>query len=250
MSDFRNSKTKDNLMRAFAGESQARNRYTMAEEKARQQKLYVLADLFKFTADQEKVHAKIFYEHLKELSGESVFVDGGYPVDISEDMCTLLGMADHNERQESDDVYPAFAEVARQEGYGKIAQDFTNIAKIENVHGKRFAAFGKLKKEGKLFSSSQSETWVCLNCGYIVEGTQAPERCPVCGEAQGYYIRLSMASWGVIVTVINSEVCGAAENAVPHLYVNLGFWRIGYHANLDNLTNLGSSPVSFTHSTL
>lgn len=169
MSDFRNSKTKDNLMRAFAGESQARNRYTMAEEKARQQKLYVLADLFKFTADQEKVHAKIFYEHLKELSGESVFVDGGYPVDISEDMCTLLGMADHNERQESDDVYPAFAEVARQEGYGKIAQDFTNIAKIENVHGKRFAAFGKLKKEGKLFSSSQSETWVCLNCGYIVE---------------------------------------------------------------------------------
>ena len=90
MSDFRNSKTKDNLMRAFAGESQARNRYTMAEEKARQQKLYVLADLFKFTADQEKVHAKIFYEHLKELSGESVFVDGGYPVDISEDMCTLV----------------------------------------------------------------------------------------------------------------------------------------------------------------
>ena len=156
MSDFRNSKTKDNLMRAFAGESQARNRYTMAEEKARQQKLYVLA----------------------------------------EDMCTLLGMADHNERQESEDVYPAFAEVARQEGYGKIAQDFTNIAKIENVHGKRFAAFGKLMKEGKLFSSSQSETWVCLNCGYIVEGTQAPERCPVCGEAQGYYIRLSMASWG------------------------------------------------------
>lgn len=169
MSDFRNSKTKDNLMRAFAGESQARNRYTMAEEKARQQKLYVLADLFKFTADQEKVHAKIFYEHLKELSGESVFVDGGYP---------------------------AFADIARQEGYGKIAQDFTNIAKIENVHGKRFAAFGKLMKEGKLFSSFQSETWVCLNCGYIVEGTQAPERCPVCGEAQGYYIRLSMASWG------------------------------------------------------
>ena len=115
MSDFRNSKTKDNLMRAFAGESQARNRYTMAEEKARQQKLYVLADLFKFTADQEKVHAKIFYEHLKELSGESVFVDGGYPVDISEDMCTLLGMADHNEHQESDDVYPAFAEAARRE---------------------------------------------------------------------------------------------------------------------------------------
>lgn len=71
MSDFRNSKTKDNLMRAFAGESQARNRYTMAEEKARQQKLYVLADLFKFTADQEKVHAKIFYEHLKELSGRA-----------------------------------------------------------------------------------------------------------------------------------------------------------------------------------
>mgnify|MGYP000440092083 CR=1 FL=1 len=202
MSDFRNSKTKDNLMRAFAGESQARNRYIFAAAQAKEQKMQVVEFVFRFTAKQEeahaaeKVHAKIFYEHLKELSGESVFVDGGYPVDISEDMCTLLGMADHNERQESDDVYPAFAEVARQEGYGKIAQDFTNIAKIENVHGKRFAAFGKLMKEGKLFSSSQSETWVCLNCGYIVEGTQAPERCPVCGEAQGYYIRLSMASWG------------------------------------------------------
>ena len=105
MSDFRNSKTKDNLMRAFAGESQARNRYTMAEEKARQQKLYVLADLFEFTANQEKVHAKIILMSIsKELSGESVFVDGGYPVDISEDMCTLLGMADHSERQESEDV--------------------------------------------------------------------------------------------------------------------------------------------------
>lgn len=196
MENFANSKTKENLMRAFAGESQARNRYTMAEEQAKQQKLFVLADLFKFTANQEKVHAEIFYNHLSEQSGQTIHIDGGYPVDISKDVCSLLDMAAHNEFQESDDVYLAFADMARQEGFGKIAQDFSNIAKIEKAHGDRFKTFSHMMKNNKLFTSDESETWVCLNCGYILEGSQAPQNCPVCGKEQGYFIRLSMASWG------------------------------------------------------
>lgn len=196
MENFQNSKTKELLMRACAGESQARNRYTMAEEQAKSKKLYVLANLFKFTADQEKIHAEIFYNHLKSEAGNTIEIDGGYPVDIAQEVCPLLKMANHNEYQESDDVYPAFSEIARQEGFAKIAQDFANIAKIEKVHGNRFKKFAELMESGKLFSSDKQETWVCLNCGYILEGTQAPETCPVCGKEQGYFIRLSMASWG------------------------------------------------------
>lgn len=195
--DFCTSKTKENLMRAFAGESQARNRYTFAQQQAQAQKLYVLADLFKFTANQEKEHAKIFYDHLKECAGETITVDGGYPVDISANMLDLLQMAHHNEYQEYDDVYPAFAEIARQEGFSKIAQDFSNIAKIEKYHGDRFHSFGTLMQQNKLFSSDETETWFCLNCGYIMEGTQAPKMCPVCSGDQGYFIRLKMTPWKI-----------------------------------------------------
>jgi len=196
MSDFRNSKTKDNLMRAFAGESQARNRYTMAEEKARQQKIMCLLTCSNSQPIRRKFTQRYSTSISKSCQGRACLLTAVI-LWIFRRICVpcLVWQTTTSVRNQTTFI-PAFAEVARQEGYGRIAQDFTNIAKIENVHGKRFAAFGKLMKEGKLFSSSQSETWVCLNCGYIVEGTQAPERCPVCGEAQGYYIRLSMASWG------------------------------------------------------
>lgn len=193
--DFNSSKTKENLMRSFAGESQARNRYTHAEEQARQQKLYVLADLFKFTANQEKEHAMIFYNHLKECAGDTIHIDGGYPVDISANILDLLKMAHHNEYEEFEDVYPAFAQVAREEGFTRIAQDFTNIAKIEKYHGDRFHSFGRLMEQNKLFSSEKTETWFCLNCGFIMESTQAPNICPVCSKEQGYFIRLNMTPW-------------------------------------------------------
>lgn len=193
--DFCSSKTKENLMRAFAGESQARNRYTHAKQQAEQQKLFVLADLFKFTANQEKEHAMIFYNHLKECAGETINIDGGYPVDLSANTLDLLKMAQHNEYEEHGDVYPAFAEIARQEGFSKVAQDFTNIAKIEKYHGDRFASFAKLMEQNQLFTSDKTETWYCLNCGYIMEGTSAPPVCPVCSVPQGYYIRLNMTPW-------------------------------------------------------
>lgn len=194
--EFSNSKTRENLMRAFAGESQARNRYTFAECQCKTQQLYVLADLFKFTANQEKEHAEIFYDHLSQCAGETIHIDGGYPVDIADKAADLLKMAHHNEYEEFQDVYPAFAAVAREEGFSAVAQDFENIAKIEKTHGDRFHTFYSMMQNGTLFQSEKQETWVCLNCGYIFEGSQAPKTCPVCRKPQGYYIRMNMTPWG------------------------------------------------------
>ena len=115
--DFKNSETKDNLMRAFAGESQARNRYTFAAGVAKKQKQQAVAQVFQYTADQEKEHAEIFYNHLKALAGETIHVDGGYPVDLTDDLAKLLRMAQHNEYEEHDDVYRRFGEKAREEGF-------------------------------------------------------------------------------------------------------------------------------------
>lgn len=193
--EFTNSKTKENLMRAFAGESQARNRYNFAQQQARAQH-YAVSALFAFTADQEKAHAQVFYDHLKELSGQQVEVNADYPVNISDDLCELLNMAARNEDNESGAIYPEFARIAREEGFADIARDFENIAKIENVHSQRFSEFARLMQEDKLYKSDKAEIWVCLNCGFILESDAAPEQCPVCGAQQGYYIRLKMAEWG------------------------------------------------------
>lgn len=194
--DFKSSKTKENLMRAFAGESQARNRYTFAAGQCRQQQLYVVADLFNFTANQEKEHAEVFYNHLTECSGETIHINGGYPVDISKKCEDLLKMAHHNEYEEYEDVYPSFAAVAREEGFSKIAQDFENISKVEKCHGDRFNTFKTLMESGRLFEAEEKTTWVCLNCGYILESAQAPKNCPVCLHPQGYFLRMNMAPWG------------------------------------------------------
>jgi rubrerythrin len=196
MENFKTSQTKENLMRAFAGESQARNRYTFSAEQAEKAGLHVVSALFKFTAEQEKVHGEIFYNHLKSESGENISVDGSYPVDISCEVSELLKSAYHNEYQEFGDVYPAFSRIARQEGFSKVAQDFENIAKIEKVHGDRFEKFRALAADNRLFSSDEVTVWTCLNCGYILESREAPEKCPVCGKDKGYYIRMSMTPLG------------------------------------------------------
>lgn len=198
--DFEKSTTKENLMRAFAGESQARNRYTFAEQICRSKQLFVVADLFKFTADQEKAHAWVFYSHIVKLSQSKlpnygVAIAGEYPVDVLQTPQELLKAAAHNENEEFSNVYPAFAAKAREEGFAEAAQSFENIAKIEEHHGKRFETFERLLNGDSLFSSEKSENWICLNCGYIMEGTKAPEKCPVCSHPQGYFIRLEMTPW-------------------------------------------------------
>lgn len=191
--DFKTSETKDNLMRAFAGESQARNRYTFAAEKAKEQKLQVIEAVFCYTADQEKEHAEIFYNHLKEMAKETIHIDGGYPVDLSDDMIQLLEKAQHNEYEEHDPIYKSFGDKAMEEGFPKIANSFYLIAEIEKFHGDRFGMFAKLLKENKLFISDVKTGWICLNCGHVFEGEKAPEKCPVCSHDKGYFIRLELS---------------------------------------------------------
>ncbi len=165
--DFKNSETKDNLMRAFAGESQARNRYTFAASQAKKEKLHVIEAVFTYTANQEKEHAEIFYKHLKELAGETIHVDGGYPVDITEDISKLLRMAQHNEYEEHDSVYKAFGEKAKEEGFMQVANSFFMIAEIEKKHGDRFGRFAEWMEKKQLFKEEKKQSWICLNCGYI-----------------------------------------------------------------------------------
>ena len=193
--DFKNSETKENLMRAFAGESQARNRYTFAAEQAKEQKLHVVEAVFKFTAGQEKEHAEIFYNHLKELAGEHVEMEGSYPVDIYETVLEVLKAARDNEYEEYDPVYKSFGDKAMEEGFPKVAASFHQIAVIEKVHGDRFAKLAELLEQGKLFVSDVECKWMCLNCGFVFEGKEAPQQCPVCQHDKGYFIRFELAPY-------------------------------------------------------
>lgn len=187
--DFKNSQTKLNLMKAFAGESQARNRYTFAASEAKKQNLNVVEKLFTFTANQEKEHAELFYNCLKELSGENITVDGTYPVDISTNIVSLLQSATHNEFEEYSPVYSNFANIAKEEGFIKVYNLFSKIAEIEKTHGERFQYFAKLLDENKLFKEDKETKWICLNCGHIHYANEAPKICPVCDHNQGYFIR-------------------------------------------------------------
>ena len=194
--DLKSSETKISLMRAFAGESQARNRYTFAASTAKQQKLHVVEAVFQFTAGQEKEHAEIFYNHLKELAGETIAIDGSYPVDLTNDVVQLLRRAQHNEYEEHDPVYAAFADKAQTEGFPAVAASFRGIAKIEQTHGNRFGYLADLLEQGKLFLSDTACGWMCLNCGHIHQGLEAPKVCPVCSHDQGFFIRLELAPYG------------------------------------------------------
>ena len=179
MTDFKTSETAKNLMRAFAGESQARNRYTFAAGLAKEQKMPMVESVFSYTADQEKEHAEIFYDYLKPLDKETIFIDGGYPVDLEKNTLAQLNAAAHNEYEEHDVVY----------------KSFRMIAEIEKTHGERFRYLADLLGAGNLYVSQQKETWICTNCGYIYEGEEPPQYCPVCRHDQGYFARRELAPW-------------------------------------------------------
>lgn len=186
--DFKMSKTKDNLMKAFAGESQARNRYTIAAEEARKQGFYAIGYVFDFTAEQERAHAERFYELLKSMSGETIEITAGFPVDRQDTIIELLKSARHNEFQEADDVYIKFGNVAKEEGFFEVASTFLQITEIEKLHGGRFGKLAKLLEESNYFESEENGIWMCLNCGNIHTGKKVPKNCPVCRYDKGYYI--------------------------------------------------------------
>ncbi len=194
--DFMDSKTRENLMRAFAGESQARNRYTFAASAARKEKLEAVARVFEFTADQERAHAKVFYDLLLPSAGQNIAIDGNYPIDLSDKTLDLLKAARHNEYEEFEHDYAAFAEIAHREGFDLIGGQFELIAQIEKTHGDRFGLLAELLEKGTLFGEdNHQEVWMCLNCGEIITASLAPQVCPVCRHGQGYYVRLDMAPY-------------------------------------------------------
>lgn len=188
---FNESRTKENLMKAFAGESQARNRYTFAAKKARELGFEAIARVFEFTADQERAHAERYYGLLKELAGETVTVDGTYPIDIADDIVKLLQMAKHNEFQEYEEVYPMFGDIAREEGILPAASAFYQIAEVEKMHGKRFGELAGLMESNTFYEAYEEEKWMCLNCGHIHTGKMTPPVCPTCHYDKGYFIPLS-----------------------------------------------------------
>ncbi len=171
--EFKGSKTEANLAAAFAGESQARNKYTYYASKAKKEGYEQIAQLFTETANNEKEHAKIWFKLLH---------DGQIP-----DTATNLKDAAAGENYEWTDMYATFAKEAREEGFDKIAYLFEAVGKIEKHHEERYLALLKNVEEASVFAKGEEVGWICLNCGHIHFGATAPEKCPVCDHPQAYF---------------------------------------------------------------
>ena len=171
--ELKGSKTEQNLMTAFAGESQARNKYTYFASKAKKEGYEQIAAIFQETADNEKEHAKIWFKLL----------NGG---DIGNTAENLQAAAD-GENYEWTDMYKEFAETAREEGFTRLAFLFEEVAKIEKEHEERYLKLLENVKDGKVFEAGEVKIWKCRNCGHIVVGTKAPEVCPVCTHPKAYF---------------------------------------------------------------
>lgn len=185
--DFINSETRKNLVRSFAGESQARTRYTIYAQIAREENCEWIARVFEETAANEAVHAEEFLEMIQELGGlaPNIEVSAGYPFQMGTTV-ENLGYAAHGEKEEHDDAYPGFAEMARREGYKDAARLWMQIARIEGVHHNTFKALEQQLQKGKLTEKDEAILWRCLNCGYTYEGIRACDPCPVCGKSAGW----------------------------------------------------------------
>lgn len=188
--NFNESRTRQNLMRAFAGECQSRQRYYQAALIAQQQKLIGIERMLRFTAEQEERHAMVFWKLMKDSAGQEIEITAGYPASVFTDIQQLLDSSAAEEEKEASQVYPEFAQIAAEEGFTEAAEKFRNIAKIESSHHERFAYYGGHLRAGTLFrSDSTEEVWICLNCGHIHIGSEPPKECPVCRAEQGYFLR-------------------------------------------------------------
>ena len=188
--ELKGSKTEQNLWTAFSGESQARNKYDYFAAAAKKEGYEQIHNIFMETAENEKEHAKVFFKHLRNhgLEGEVIEIKAGFPVGWSaDDTLANLKYAAEGEREEWEDLYPAFAEIAEKEGFADIAASFRNIAKVEKAHEERFRALYDNVKNVRVFERDGSVFWKCLNCGYIHEGPKAPSICPACQHSQAYF---------------------------------------------------------------
>lgn len=181
---LRGSRTEKNLLAAFAGESQARNRYTYFASQAKKEGYEQIAAIFLGTADNEKEHAKLEF---KCLEGGEVEITAAFPAGVIGDTAANLQAAAEGEHYEWTTMYPEFAKVAKKEGFNEIATMFTEISEVEEEHEKRYLVLLENVREGKVFKKDQPVKWHCRNCGYVHEGTEAPEVCPACQHPQSYY---------------------------------------------------------------
>ncbi|HBR03382.1 MAG TPA: rubrerythrin family protein [Ruminiclostridium sp.] len=190
MKSLKGTKTAENLLKAFAGESQARNRYTYYASVADKEGYKQIRNLFIETADNEKEHGKRFYKFLLEgLTGElptSIEIQASYPVAQSNTFDNLKAAAS-GENEEWSELYPAFAKVAAEEGFAEIANAFKMIAAAETWHEKRFLKLAANVEQGTVFKKDGKTYWKCGNCGYVHEGDSAPEICPACVHPQDYF---------------------------------------------------------------
>lgn len=184
MAGIKGTRTEKNLMASFAGESQARMRYTYFASAAKKEGYEQISAIFTETADNEKEHAKIFFKYLE---GGEVEITATFPAGVIGDTLANLKAAAAGEKEEWGTLYPNFADIADEEGFGDIAYSFREIAEVEEYHERRYNILADRVANGEVFKRTQSIKWKCRNCGYVHDGPEAPEECPACKHPQAYY---------------------------------------------------------------
>jgi len=178
------TKTEKNLLAAFAGESQARNRYTYFSSAAKKEGYIQISNIFAETAENEKEHAKVFFKYLE---GGDVEISASYPAGMIKDTKANLQAAAAGENLEWTTLYSDFAKIAKDEGFPEIARSFEQIAKVEKFHEARYRKLINNIENNEVFKKKAPVKWHCINCGYVFEGEQAPKECPACKHPQAFY---------------------------------------------------------------
>ncbi|MBP2627396.1 MAG: rbr1 [Firmicutes bacterium] len=187
MKSLKETKTAENLMKAFAGESQARNRYTYYASVAKKENFVQISNIFTETAENEKEHAKLFYKFLlNDMNDETINIQATFPVAFGDTKSNLQAAAE-GEKEEWDELYPSFANIAEEEGFPEIAGIFREIAEVEQHHEARYRKLYANLVSGEVFKKATIVEWKCNNCGYIHTGLSAPDTCPACAHPQGYF---------------------------------------------------------------
>lgn len=186
MKSIKGTQTEQNLLKSFAGESQARTRYTFFASVAKKEGFEQISAIFMETAEQEKEHAKKFFKYLE---GGMVEITASFPAGVIGTTAENLRAAAEGENEEWVDLYPHFADVAEQEGFPAVALTFRNVAKVEAEHEKRYRKLLENVENGTVFADSEEIEWQCRNCGYVHRGKTAPEQCPACAHPRAYFER-------------------------------------------------------------
>jgi rubrerythrin len=181
---IKGTKTEQNLLKSFAGESQARNRYTYFASVAKKEGLVQISNIFTETAENEKEHAKVFFKHLE---GGDVEITAVYPAGLIKDTKTNLEEAAAGENMEWTMLYADFAKIAKDEGFPEIARSFDQVAKVERFHESRYRKLINNLVNSEVFKKRSSIKWHCVNCGYVFEGVEAPKECPACKHPQAFF---------------------------------------------------------------